>query len=232
MNPSRIWLERDLATFAASIPPGSKILDAGSGNQPYKALFSNHVYETADFEKVDKTYQASTYVCDLAHIPTEDQTFDAIIFTQVMEHLPDPTAVIHELLRVLKPGGYLFYSGPLFYEEHEVPYDFFRYTQYGVRHLFTSVGFTIEDIHWLEGYMGTLTYLLNRLAKHMPLDPRALGGGPRAWLLVALFSVSKPMFKLVARLAAECDIRQRYTKRGFPINYVALARKPDGSPTR
>ena len=58
----------------------------------------------ADFEKVDKEYAQSTYVCDLASIPVEDERFDAVVFNQVLEHLPEPKRVLAELNRVLKKG--------------------------------------------------------------------------------------------------------------------------------
>src|SRR6266478_4475984 len=57
----RLWLENK--RFADSIPPGALILDAGAGDAPYKSLVTHAVYESADFEKVDKAYAKSTYVC-------------------------------------------------------------------------------------------------------------------------------------------------------------------------
>lgn len=112
----RLWLENE--AFASSVPAGSLVLDAGSGDAPYKPLFKHARYESADFEKVDKRYAPPTYVCDLKSIPVEDCRFDFIIFNQVMEHLPEPRLVLAELFRVLKPDGRMIYTGPLFYEEH------------------------------------------------------------------------------------------------------------------
>src|ERR1041385_8418377 len=156
LNSPRIWLDRELTAFGKSIAPNALVLDAGSGKQQYKPKFAHCRYESADFEKVDKTYAPSAYTCDLRKIPVEDQRFEAIVFTQVMEHLPDPGAVLNELHRVLKPGGRLFYTGPFWYEEHEKPYDFYRYTQFAIRHLFTSAGFEIQELRWLDGYMASV----------------------------------------------------------------------------
>jgi SAM-dependent methyltransferase len=157
LNPSRVWLEREMAEFAGRLPAGALVLDAGAGEQPYRHHFLHCRYEAADFEAVKKRYATSTYVCDLARIPVEDGRFDAVVFSQVMEHLPDPLAVLKELHRVLKPGGVLFYSGPLWFEEHEKPYDFYRYTSFALRHLFEASAFQIEDLRWLEGYLATAT---------------------------------------------------------------------------
>jgi SAM-dependent methyltransferase len=155
----------------------------------------------------------------------ENDRYDAILFTQVMEHLPEPDRVVRELNRVLKPGGLLLYTGPLFYEEHEIPFDFHRYTQFAVRRIFNEAGFTVRDLRWLEGYMGTLHYQLKRMSRHMPLSPQKIGGGPAAWLLTTLFMFLKPTLRLAASLAGRCDVRRRYSETGFPINYVALMEK-------
>src|SRR5687768_9225332 len=165
-NSSRVCLHRENEAFSKTVPEGAMVLDAGAGNQPYRQLFMHCTYEAADFEKVDKPYAKSTYVCDLAHIPVEDGRFDVVIFNQVMEHLPDPLSVLKELARVLKPGGRMICTAPLFYEEHEEPYDFFRYTQFAWRHLIREAGLTLERLDWMEGYMGTVAYQLETSAKY------------------------------------------------------------------
>lgn len=118
-NSSRVRLLQENQAFAASITGGAVVLDAGAGEAPYRSLFKHTQYESADFEQVDKKYVPSTYVCDLKSIPVEDCRFDAIVFNQVMEHLPEPLLVLQELQRVLKVGGRMIYTGPFFYEEHE-----------------------------------------------------------------------------------------------------------------
>src|SRR6185312_10746080 len=77
-NSSRTWLFRENKKFATGLPAGSIVLDAGAGDQPYKSLLSHCIYEACDFEKVDKPYAKSTYVCDLSAIPVEDCRFDAV----------------------------------------------------------------------------------------------------------------------------------------------------------
>ncbi len=146
INSSRWYLEQWITELAASIPAGSRVLDAGAGRCPYRRLFSHVEYQTADFCQVDKEYGQIDFVCNLETIPAASEQYDFVLCTQVFEHLPRPHVVIGELYRLLKPGGKLFASAPLFYEEHEKPYDFFRYTQFGLRHLLEAAGFSVREV--------------------------------------------------------------------------------------
>lgn len=224
-NSSRVHLRKMNGDFASTVPSGSLVLDAGAGNAQYRDLFEHARYESADFEKVDKEYRPSTYVCDLASIPVEDERFDAIIFNQVMEHLPEPNDVLAELNRVLKPGGKLFCTAPLFYEEHEEPYDFYRYTQYAHRHMFDKAGFEIERMDWLEGYLGTLAYQMKGAIRWLPLKPSNISPGLLGYLLVPVMFVLRAIFTLSAMLFYRLDMRKPLTTVGHPKNYAVLARK-------
>ncbi len=226
VNSSRTRLLLENQAFAASVPADSLVLDAGAGDAPYKPLFSHARYESADFEKIDKPYAQTTYVCDLRKIPVEDERFDAIIFNQVMEHVPEPKLVLQELYRVLKPGGRMIYSAPLYFEEHEQPYDFFRYTQFGVRYLFEGVGFKIGRLEWLEGYYSTVGHQMHRMAKHLPSRPSEVAPG------VLGYALALPIFALRLQMAVLClcfqwlEMRKKVVDRGHPKNYVAIVQKP------
>jgi SAM-dependent methyltransferase len=227
-NSSRTWLARENEQFARSIKPGSIVLDAGAGEQPYRGLFGHCTYEAADFEQVDKPYARSTYVCDLANIPVKGGRFDAVAFNQVMEHVPEPASVLSELHRVLKPGGRIICTAPLFYEEHEQPYDFFRYTQFAWRKLMGDAGFEIERLDWVEGYLGTVAYQLETASKYLPARPV---GGLQGALAMPLMMGLKRAFKLLAAIFYRWDEARRHTASGYPKNYVCIARKPEAFPT-
>lgn len=121
-------------------------------------------------------YGQIDYVCDLGSIPVEDNRYDLVVCTQVLEHVPDPGSVLRELFRVLKPNGCLWLTAPFFFAEHMQPYDFYRYTQYGLRHLITSSGFQVEKLERLDGYYVTLSYQLATAARALPLQPSRYGG--------------------------------------------------------
>lgn len=225
-NSSRDWIDTEVLAFSKTIEPGSKILDAGSGGQPYIDLFSHATYESADFEKVDKQYVKPTYSCDLSAIPVEDARYDAVIFTQVMEHLPEPLTVLRELRRVLKPGGRVLATMPLWYEEHEQPYDFYRYTQFGLRYLFGQAGFTVDEIRWLDGYMATVTHQLRLMKRHIPRSPKDFGGGFYGFYLASIFRIFRLFNSTLRRAANAADCRVRYTGGGLPKNYIAILSRP------
>jgi SAM-dependent methyltransferase len=208
LNSSRVHLDGFVASAAASVPPASLVLDAGAGNSLYRHHFADLRYESADFQQVAKEYAPVDYVCDLAAVPVEDDRYELVVLTQVLEHLPDPISVLREMRRVLKPGGRIWASTPLSYEEHEVPYDFYRYTQFGLRHVMEAAGFDDVRVEWLEGYWGTLSYQVDvaaRALRHRAATPlrRAL--------------------QVVAYLAARADLRRKVTDRGHPKNYTVVA---------
>ncbi len=224
-NSSRAYLHTTNSDFAAIMKPGSRILDAGAGEAPYKHLFSHVEYESADFEKVDKPYAKSTYVCNLCErIPVEDNRFDYIVFNQTMEHLETPESALSELHRVLKPGGKLLCTVPLFYEEHEQPYDFFRYTQFSHRRLFSRAGFHIERIEWLEGFFGTCGYMLQTIYMYLP---NRIPGGAASLLVTPFLLLTRIAALMGAAIFYRLDLRWKISSAGFPKNYVVIATKPN-----
>jgi|SRR5215217_906281 len=220
-SSSRAHLRAFAREASESIPPGSLVLDAGAGEAPYAPLFAQHRYETADFAAVDKAYaDRLTYVCDLSSIPVEDGRFDLVLLSQVLEHIPEPSKVLGEIRRVVKPAGALWLSAPLFYEEHEQPYDFYRYTQFSLRELVEAAGFQVVRLEWLEGYLGTLGYQLRMAGRSLPSDPAAYGGS-RLWAGGA--RLARPVLRWIGRQLDSFDERGPWKGGGMPKNYVLVA---------
>jgi SAM-dependent methyltransferase len=224
-NSSRFYLEKWIQRAADSLGPGAMVLDAGSGKGIYSRLFDHVTYESADFCKVEKAYSEQTYVCDLKDIPVEDARYDLVLCTQVLEHIPEPELVLRELHRVLKPGGFLWLSAPFFYEEHEKPYDFYRYTQFGLEHLFSKAGFKVVEIEWLEGYFGTLSYQLALASNCLPVASDQLGTGFAGYLRALLMKALKLEFSLLSRFFANLDIANKYRDAGMCKNYCCVCIK-------
>jgi len=229
LNSSRHYLFKFVCEAAESLPENAKILDAGAGPLRYKRLFHKQSYESADFCQVDKFYGKITYVCDLTEIPVENSKYDLVLFTQVLEHVSEPLKVLKELHRVLKPGGVLYMSAPFFYEEHEIPFDFYRYTQFGFKHLLQSAGFTITKIDWLEGYCATLSYQLKKASQYLPLHPKHYGGGLIGIFASIMAILLKPLFAFLYIFFAYLDMRHKYTRTGYCTNYTVIAVKSNES---
>ncbi len=225
-NSSRVHLEQFVLDASSSLPKNAIMLDAGAGDCVYKEIFKHVNYESADFCQVDKPYATVTYTCNLTAIPVKDNKYDLVLCSQVLEHLPNPEQVLQELFRVLKPNGRLWMSAPFFYEEHEQPYDFYRYTQFGVSHLVKKTGFTIDKIDWLEGYFGTLAYQFKTIATHLPLAPKHYKG--------LFFKLTGPLVAFVLKTSAlflsfyfsHADTKKKHTSSGFCKNYKVIATKP------
>ena len=229
VNASRAHLREAVRRFARGTKRGMLVLDAGAGTSPYRKLFKHARYEAADFAELGTKYAPLDYVCDLTDIPVEDGRFDRVLCNQVLEHLPAPGAALAELNRVLRPGGRLFLSAPLFFEEHQQPYDFYRYTQYSLRMLAEEAGFEVVRIDWLEGYLGTVAHQFQQMYRWLPSNlrtVRSMGAGWRVVYLAPLILTTRFLAGQLRGPFARADIAWKYTGAGMPKNYVLVARKP------
>ena len=139
----RWYVNRFVENVARSLPTGSSILDAGAGESIYKKFFSHCNYKAIDLAVGESrwNYANLDYVGFLHEMPIENEMFDAVLCTQVLEHLEWPRESVKEMHRVIKPGGKLYMTVPMAQNEHQVPYDFFRYTSYGLESICKHAGF-------------------------------------------------------------------------------------------
>ena len=126
--------------FAASVR--GSLFDYGSGGAPYRSLFTNiNEYVRADVTpgpNVDRLLPASGLTGEPA------ARYDAVLSTQVLEHVPDPAAYLRECARILKPGGQLLVTTHGMFEEHGCPYDFHRWTSRGLQLAVAAAGLAAE----------------------------------------------------------------------------------------
>lgn len=149
------WVESQLAMLA----PGLRILDAGAGEQRFKIACEHLEYVSQDFGEYeseennkglhveDWDYGKLDHVCDIINIPEEDNSFDAILCTEVIEHIPYPHLAIEEFSRLLRPGGTLLLSAPFLSLTHFAPYHFSTgFNRYYYETLLPKAGFEVNDI--------------------------------------------------------------------------------------
>jgi SAM-dependent methyltransferase len=143
------------------------IIDIGCGEKPYEFLFRNSIsYSGVDIEVSghDHTNSKIDFYYDGITLPFPDKTFDAAVCFEVLEHIPNPNLFIMEIERIVKPGGRIMLTTPLAWEEHEVPYDYHRFTAYGLCNLFELGGFKVDSVertttHFVAIFQLIIAYL-------------------------------------------------------------------------
>ena len=137
------------------------LLDVGCGLMPYRSLIAGRVarYDSLDPhpQTADVTYQQDVQAMTLI----ADATYDSAICLEVLEHVSNPFRAAAELHRILKPNGVLVVSVPHLSRLHEEPYDFFRFTGYGLRALFEGAGFEVVHLAQRGGLFSFLGHQLS-----------------------------------------------------------------------
>jgi SAM-dependent methyltransferase len=144
-----------------------KWLDFGAGRSPYGRLMPGAELQRADFP-TDEGFAADLqYVLEPGRpCPAPDASFDGILSTQVLEHVEDPRAYLRDALRMLKPGGELLLTTHGIWQDHPCPFDLYRWTQQGLRHDLSSVGFeVVECVPLTCGVRGLLEQLILEMPK-------------------------------------------------------------------
>jgi SAM-dependent methyltransferase len=146
---------------------GEHILDLGAGAAPYAPVYRPFFERatTVDVPYSPHDQRNIDVFASADDLPFDDTSFDCILCTEVLEHCADPLAVLREVHRVLRPGGAVFLTTPFYVGIHEAPYDFYRYTPYGLRHLADTSGLTVVSIvprgEFGAVALGVLQYPLN-----------------------------------------------------------------------
>jgi len=137
-----------------------KLLDFGCGNKPYESLFNVTEYIGLDIgESGFPEEKSAEVIYDGKKIPFEDNTFDSILASEVMEHVFNPDQVLMELNRVLKKDGKILITVPFVWFEHEIPYDYARYSSFGLEDLLKRNGFQIIKTEKTTNYLETVIQL-------------------------------------------------------------------------
>jgi len=138
-----------------------RFMDFGCGEKPYESLFEFKEYIGVDIKKSghsNEKKKADAYY-DGITIPFDDNYFDGALANQCFEHIYNIKHIISEINRVLKPGGILIITLPLAWEEHEIPYDFFRFTSYGIKNILNENNFKVITIKKLNSYKNAMRQL-------------------------------------------------------------------------
>lgn len=133
------------------------LVDIGCGRQPYRKDLLPHVgrYIGVDHPNVSKLYKNKSkpdILADATDIPIKSNYCNVALMISVLEHLPQPEKAVKEANRILTKGGYLVLITVQNYVLHDAPFDFFRYTRFGLRELLSSNKFRIITIKPLGSF--------------------------------------------------------------------------------
>ncbi len=176
------------------------VLDFGCGSKPYRALFTScDSYTGVDIavsghdhaeSEIDIFYDGKT-------LPFQDQQFDAVVAFEVFEHVFNIDEMLLELRRTLKPGGQIVLTMPFAWPEHETPYDFGRYTTFGIASVMQRTGFDVDLIQRTNGTVEAIHQLWIQYFTARIFGRLGLIGKFAKFPFIALTNISAIMLRMI-----------------------------------
>ena len=195
-----------------------RLLDVGCGTSPYKPLFAHTTYIGLDLAPE----RHPDAIANAQNLPVRSTSMDSVLCTEILEHVPDPDQVMREIWRVLVPGGVVLITTPMSWNLHYEPFDFRRYTCYGLQQLLNRHGFEIIEIQRIGGLFSLIGSRLvdgvaTELWRRWRWMPRKLRHG-----LILCYSIPVSLvFMLLATMADDFETSDA-------IGWAVLAVKPFG----
>jgi len=194
-------------------------IDLGCGMMPFRDVVLDQVTAYDSFDREART-AGVTYLGDIEDMHMiPDARYDAALCLEVLEHVPHPGRALHEMARILRPGGWLVLSVPHLSRLHEEPHDYFRFTVHGLRVLLEEAGFTVESIVPRGGLLSFVGHQVSTVLVastwHVPVLRRI------TWWLNTWF-VTRPCYA-IDRLIDQGGL--------FAVGYAVAAYKPGAGET-
>ena len=219
-----------------------RLLDLGCGARPYALLYRERFGECVAGDFVRRTADLDLRL-DAQALPFGDNLFDCVLFSEVVEHVPDAPKALAEIARVLRPGGTLLITWPFMYMMHELPNDYARYTEFGMARMLASNGLKVEALARRGGALALVVVIaefllggfMEALAR-LPVGGRLLKP-VKTFLLWLLFVLpTRGYFTLIRRgglrywrQPGEALSGWRGHLDHWTLGYCVLARKEGGS---
>jgi glycosyltransferase involved in cell wall biosynthesis/SAM-dependent methyltransferase len=208
-----------IAQAAERIRPGARVVDIGAGDAPYRHLFQHVDYVTVDWEQSPHDgARLSDIIASADSIPLPDASVDAVVMTEVLEHVNNPLATLREMARILKVDGQIVLTTPFVWILHEMPHDYYRYTPSALRNLLEDAGFDqVEVTPRGDDYFSTLAQLMQLTPQWITAMAVDDGLDDRRHLVGKTMADVSPLFAALAPLD-----RQHL----LPLGFNASARRP------
>lgn len=146
------------------------------------------------------------------NLPVKEAKFNSIVLSDVLEHIPQPDVLWKEMHRILEKGGRIFLNVPFYYRLHEIPYDFYRYTEYALHRLAEFQGFKIIFLESIGGLPEIMADLFSKAVNNIPMLGR--------YLSVAIQNLTIVFLK--TKLGHNISLK---TKKIFPLGYFMIVEK-------
>ena len=201
------YLSRVLKQYLPKVK--GRVLDVGCGDKPYRSLFS----QSTDYVGIDIAEGEADIVVDPNFAwPLENDSFDVIFASQVMEHVENLPHTISEIIRVSKPGAIVVLSFPFLYNEHGTPYDFQRFTTHGAARLFP---YEIDVLEQQGGYGSTVVIMtlnwLNEVLNHNKITRLLKAAVLPLWIPFCF------LMNMIALLLDNIDVTNKYYNNVFLV---------------
>lgn len=219
----KAWLKKTLA----AIPPGKRLLDAGAGELANKAYCEHLDYLSQDLCQYEgrgdeRGLQTGGWdtkeidiVCDVTDVPEDDASFDVILCSEVLEHLPDPQKALAEFHRLLKPDGKLVLTAPFCSLTHFAPYHYCSgFNRYFYEHHLEKLGFAVDEVTANGNYFEYLAQEIRRI----PSMAEKYGAGELPFL-------GRCAVKILLKILERFSARDTASDEVLCYGYQVVARK-------
>ncbi len=169
-----------------------KLLDLGCGKKPYKHIYDKYLNESLGID-VETTPHMKQYIdkfYDGKNIPFDNETFDVVLCTEVLEHVEEPEKFLKEIHRVLKKNGKVIITVPFLQLLHETPYDFYRYTPFALKAMTSRNQLKLISI---SGFSGTFGFFITT---SMRLPLKIINKVAKLTKFKFLYSINNPFIWL------------------------------------
>jgi SAM-dependent methyltransferase len=191
INPfyfARKGLSKHISDLANNI--NGKTLDVGCGTKPYAHLYQSKEYVGLEIDTPqNRVNKQAEFYYDGNNFPFEDASFDSLVANEVFEHVFNPDIFLSETLRILKPNGMILLTMPFVWDEHEQPYDFARYTSFGIKSLLERHGFEIVEQRKSTDDIRVIFQLINTYIFKKTVTKNAYINVLTTFLLMAPFNI-------------------------------------------
>jgi SAM-dependent methyltransferase len=214
---SRLFADINANFFTTIIPQYAKgkLVDLGCGKVPLYETYRKFVTSITciDWENTLHKNEYLDFECDLnAKIPVSDSSFDTIILSDVLEHIAQPENLWAEMSRILVTGGKVILSVPFYYSLHEIPNDYYRYTEYALTRFAQVAQFKILYLQSVGGAPEVIADVISKLIQRVPVFGTFLAASVQAMTLVF---IKTSLGKMIS--VKSC--------KQFPFGYFVVAEK-------